>query len=283
MRTFRTLSKSGTHTMNMTAKLLFPAVAAALLCAASAQAFEAHDDGNDGKYVPEDSWMGINGGSGFSEWTAWTDTTGKPIESSFQDGSHAGTTNWGDFTLSVEGGEVVAGRDLEDAGEKVALKTGSFSVLGWLHPGDDDVFLGFAVYDAAHRELLRWGVLDDGGNRLHGMVYRSGDGDYQSLEEGEPGDGYLAYTLTWDCLTGGLQFTLSAEDAWGEFEWSGQKISVAEASSVGGVAVIAGAKEGSKATLAFDQLSVQGTEVPEPGTLGLLAAGMALLAGRRRG
>lgn len=258
--------------MKTTATILF--VGAVLLGVASARAFEAHDDGDGAPYVPAESWIGINGGTHFTEWEIRTNTTGGAYSSDFRDGSAAGGDNEGDFTLGAPEGEVVVGRDLVDGGNPVALGNGEFSAYSWFTPGSENVFLGFALYDADHGELLRWGVTEDG------VGYSCADGSYQPLDNASF-LGFYEYTLRWMADANGLQFTLSGF----ELGLDGHKIETdwnamfhVDGNSVGGIAVIA--RNGS---MSFDQLSVTGNpEVPEPGTLGLLAVGLAGLAGGRR-
>lgn len=268
--------------MKMTVPFLFLAVA---LIGTAAQAFEAYDDGEDAKYVPAESWLRINGGSGYTEWTR-IDGSAQPnaVTTDFRDGSYDGSDNWGDFTLGVSGGDVVVGRNFVDGNGTVVLGTGTFTVRGWLHSDAAVEFLGFSVLDGSNNELLRWGQGTDK-DGIDGIVYRAWNGDYILLER-DGSDGFVDFTLSWERGSTGLAFTLAGTDAWGNVfdAWSANMpISVAGAESVGGIAVVAGGgSQGAPAKMAFDQVSVTGVIVPEPGTLGLLAAGAALVAGWRR-
>ena len=247
--------------------------------------FSAQDDGNENPYIPAESWLHVNGGSGYTQWERMGgDAT--QVTTDFRDASAAGSDNWGDFTLGVKGGEAVIGRSFVGSDGTVALGTGTFSVRGWLHSETGDgVFLGFGVYDTGNNELLRWGFLDDNEKQMNGIVYKTGNGDYVLLEEGNQ-FGYLDYTLQWDNLNGGLQFTLTAKDAAGAlYAWDKlMPITVSGADAVGGISVIAsGGSQASPAEMSFDDVRVTGRIVPEPGTLGLLAVGgVGVLARRRR-
>ena len=196
----------------------------------------------------------------------------------------------GDMSLETvsEQGEVVVGRDLS-----APIVDGEVKVHSWQDLGDD--FVGFALYDAGGDELLRWGVgsandvsgvsqgsvfvysllgeayviMDDGG------VEQMGEGPALALDEAN-------YSLTWEQVAGGLAFSLSIVDGWGtERGWGFADLLASGATSVASVGVVA---SGDK-RITFDTISVSGTPVsavPEQGTLALLAAGAALLAGRRR-
>lgn len=266
--------------MKKTLPILF--LAATLFWMTSALAFEAYDDGWQSVYEPETvtSWIGLNGGTNYTPWTLVGDADRQGVTTDFEDASAAGATNDGDFTLGVKSGEAVVRRNFEDENGMVVLGTGTFTVRSWLYAKDGE-FVGFALLDAMNNELVRWGMNSEG------FVYKTADGEYQLLESGD-WNTYLDTTMEWEGLNGELALRLSGSvPGWNSQEvptdWSGTQIAVSGADSVGGIAVIAGGgTSASPAKLSFDRVNTTGIIVPEPGTLGLLAAGVVGLLARRR-
>lgn len=192
----------------------------------------------------------------------------------------AGFTSGGKMSLTMkdEEGETVVGRDMA-----VPLAEGEFSVDALLDAGDS--FRGFAVYDDG-KELIRWGIGADLALQQTGFGYSLDQGQsYTFFESDLPGGNVLdTYSMTWAQLNGGdsgLEFTLLGN------YWDGPvTVPVLGATAVSTVALFAVADTYDfNNEIVFTSVRVSGTPVravPEPGTMGLLAAGAALaVAGRR--
>ena len=253
--------------------LFFCLWAAAVFAAAAAWGgnFTAEDSSWDGVYSNEHNWVGLNGGTNFTKWEVRQGDEAN-VEDDFSDEPE----NMGDFTLSSgDGSEVGVGRDTAQA-----LTSGTLQIEVWHGTWMDD-FRGVAVYGTEKNELLRWGV------RLDGFYYSlNGGEDYSLIPDGsfKPSVS-VTYMLTWSSMDSGLQFTLDGEN----LDWSPFTVPtvVEGAQAVGGIGVlVSGTKKDSEgnelAGMAFDNVKVSGTTVPEPGTVGLLLAGAAAVAGLRR-
>jgi hypothetical protein len=145
-----------------------------------------------------------------------------------------------------------------------------------------DDFRGVAVYGTEQNELLRWGI------QLDGFYYSLDEGvSYSLIPDGrfKPYDVWLSvtYTLTWRSMDTGLQFQVEGTLIGEELDWSPFEMTniVAGARAVGGIGVLVSGAD-PEAGMGFDNLSVEGKTVPEPGTVGLLLAGAAAVAGLRR-
>ena len=247
--------------------------AAAAFAAAAAWGgdFTAEDSSWDAVYTEAETWVGLNGGTNFTKWDVRQGDAANVVDD-FSDEP----ANMGEFTLSSEdGSEVGVGRDMAQA-----LTSGTLKIDIWHGTWMDD-FRGVAVYGTEQNELLRWGV------RLDGFYYSlNGGGDYTLIPDGNfKPMASVTYMLTWNSLESGLQFTLDG----GDLDWSPFTVPtvVEGARAVGGVGVLVSGTEKDAqgkelAGMAFDNVSVTGETVPEPGTVGLLLAGAAAVAGLRR-
>lgn len=251
--------------------------AAAVFAAAAAWGanFAAEDSSWDGVYSNAETWVGLNGGANFTAWEVRQGDAANVVDD-FSDEAH----NEGDFTLSSkDGSEVGVARDTAQA-----LTSGTLQIDVWHGTWMDD-FRGVAVYGTEQNELLRWGV------RIDGFYYSlDGGSSYDLIPDGnfKPAPTVtVTYMLTWSRMDGGLQFELAGQYG-GDLDWSPFTVPtlVAGTQAVGGMGVlVSGTKkdEGKEmAGMGFDNVSVTGEAVPEPGTVGLLLAGAAAMAGLRR-
>lgn len=246
--------------------------AAALFTAATAWGdFTAEDSSWDVVYSNAETWVGLNGGTNFTAWEVRQGDEANVV-ADFSDEAH----NEGDFTLSSkDGSEVGVARDTAQA-----LTSGTLQIEVWHGTWMND-FRGVAVYGTEKNELLRWGV------RLDGYYYSlNGGDDYSLIPDGnfKPSVS-VTYMLTWSSMDSGLQFTLDG----GNLDWSPFTVPtvVEGALAVGGIGVLVSGTEkdaqgNELAGMGFDNVKVSGTTVPEPGTVGLLLAGAAAVAGLRR-
>ena len=251
---------------------------------------EAADDSRnyDGveKWIETTSGEGLNGGSGFKNAWHLQEGSASPAEQkvSQQDSFYmqAGADR-ADFSV------------VRELGTDAGLERGTFSVTGYGvvdEPGD---FAGFAVYGANGKELFSWGLSlrESELGAIDAFVYRlGGSGGYQLVNGNGSSGGYVDYTLTWAQLGGRMEFILTAGSADGAWTYIGEdefKVSLGTTERVMAIGVLlseggleSGGGDGSE--MSFDKLTVTGTEpaVPEPGVLGLLAAGAAGLAARRK-
>lgn len=239
--------------------------------------FTAGDSSEDAVYADAENWVGLNGGTNFTVWEVRRGDAANVVDD-FSDEPG----NMGEFTLaSGNGAEVGVGRDMAQA-----LTDGTFQIDVW-HGTRMDHFRGVAVYGTGQDELLRWGVEEGVG---YAFSFDGGTTYLGVLDDTTVLDWPVRYMLTWECLAGGLQFSLSGMltglPGGDQMLWSGVDLGVVSgARAVGGIGVLVsgtGDEMGGNEGMAFDHLSVTGKAVPEPGTAGLLLAGAVAVAGLRR-
>lgn len=247
----------------------------------------ASDNSGNAVYARGQDWMGLNGGEGFGAWREGSGSAAPAVRAISGDGGFRVQAN-------EQSGEMAMVRDLNT---DVGLTSGTFEVTVWGADGGADEpgdFSGFAVYGANDSELFRWGFrLADGGDEPFSTFSYSLNGgkDYTVIQPGYPAAG-VDYTLTWGVVGGRTQFTLSAQANGVEGMdpyFSGYSVSLETSERVMAIAALltesgSYAAGGNGSEMTFDNLRVTGVEpaVPEPGGLGLLAAGAAVLAGRRK-
>ena len=258
--------------------------------------FRAEDDA--GNYEANASWIGVEPGKGSGFEGGWHlgNDSASPARQSVNSTEASGAE--GSFYMQA-GADRADFSVVRELGTDVGLERGTFSVTGYGvvdEPGD---FAGFAVYGADEKELFSWGVswrmveMGGGNVAINAFVYRlGGSGEYRLVNGNGSSGGYVDYTLTWAQLGGRMEFTLTAGSAGGAWTYIGEdefKVSLGTTERVMAIGVLlseggVAAGNGDGSEMAFDKVSVTGVEpaVPEPGVLGLLAAGAAALAGRRK-
>lgn len=247
-------------------------------------------------YTGITDWAEKNGGNGFGAWQENL-SGGVAVERTVADGSFK-------MQAGEHSGEIAMVRPLETS---QGLESGEFSVTMWGAMGGADEpvdFAGFAVYgsgngDSEYSELFRWGYSHDKTTGNEGFVFSMDAGDnYTTVsDEGFPMGG-VDFILTWALVGETTQFTLSVGlpgDA--EKEESERKYYVtpftqslgtsAQVMAIAALLTESGSfsADGDGSEMEFDNLRVRGEEpmsaVPEPGVLGLLAAGAAALFRRK--
>lgn len=227
----------------------------------------AHDESTDEAY--EDGWgQSTSGGEGFGPWRQTGDSTpGHTID----DG----------FVVFYDGGY---GRSFDET-----LESGKFTATAW-HTLLNR-FSGFAIYGEGNVELLRVGYSYEQDREVsEGLQYgfffctnaESGVNAYSLLEEvsrGDVEDVPVDYEITWSTTAEGMLVDVSlTSDGEVLASMSGIQLSTALPVEAFG-ALVAGTSTSDR--FRFDNLAVYGPPVPEPGTMALLALGVAALAARR--
>ncbi len=262
--------------------------------------FSAGDDAAN--YTVGADWLGGTGGTGFED--AWHLKSGSAIPAS--DGGHhiANSGNQEDsannrFNLQSAGepeSTIVAMRDLQTT---EGLVSGTFKVTGWGQGDEPGDFVGFAVYGANESELFRWGAtINEEWDPSETFSYSTDGGrSYNVITATGYRPGGYDYTLTWALLGETMTFELRAADTGTEAYFigsaeDGYPVSIETTDRVMAIAAVLTesgdhAEGGDGTEMRFDNIIVTGHDpgitpaVPEPGTLGLLAAGLAALLGRR--
>lgn len=259
--------------------------------------FSAGDDA--GNYQVRDDWLGGTGGTGFKDAWHLGHESASPSENG---GHHIANENHGDldgnrFNLKSDGlsGTIIAMRDFQTT---EGLDSGMFKVTAWGQGDEPGDFVGFAVFGANENELFRWGAtIDEERTPSETFSYSTDAGKSYTVitASGYRPSGY-DYTLTWSLLGSTMTFELSAADTGtDDYFIDRDRFSVPVETTERVMAIAAvltessiHAEGGNGTEMRFDNISVSGHDpnptpaVPEPGVLGLLAAGAAALW-RRRG
>lgn len=227
----------------------------------------AHDESTDEAY--EETWgQSTSGGEGFGPWRQTGDSTpGHTID----DG----------FVVFYDGGY---GRSFDEA-----LESGKFTATAW-HTLLNR-FSGFALYGEGNVELFRVGYSYEQDREVsegsqYGFFFctnaESGVNAYSLLEEvarGDVEDVPVDYEITWSMTSEGMTVDVSLASE-GETLAALSGIQLGATTSVEAFGVlVAGTSTDDR--FRFDNISVYGPAIPEPGTMALLALGAAALAARR--
>ena len=227
----------------------------------------AHDESTDEAY--EETWgQSTLGGEGFGPWRQMGDST-------------PGHTIGDGFVVFYDGGY---GRSFDEA-----LASGKFTATAW-HTLLNR-FSGFAIYGEEDNELFRVGYSceqdrEESEGNQYGFFYSTnsvgGVNSYRLLDEvarGDVEDVPVDYEITWSMTSEGMTVDVSLVSE-GETLAALSGIQLGTTSSVEAFGVlVAGTSTADQ--FRFDNISVYGPAIPEPGTMALLALGAAALAARR--
>lgn len=212
--------------------------------------------------------LGDNHGTGFDVWRQVA-----PAELPSRSVSDQGFAIYAQSGVGVE----AIGRSFADG---TALESGTFKVSA-THDSSEH-FSGFAIYGAGDAEIFRWGLAtaedrESGGYATGFWYFRDGQSTLiRTIDAGEP----LAadYSISWSVLSSGMSIDLSiASSPYADT----LHLTLDTSSAVTAIAaLVAGSTQAE--TLHFDNLSVEGSIVPEPSTLALLLLGALALRPRRK-
>jgi len=251
---------------------------AALLIGGLAQtgraAIIAQDNANTGGYAPQPdhAWSGFNGGTGYNLWTPLADTAGGGtymegvgVNGRQVDGSYS-------FALYAGGGSYDISRPLTSS-----VTSGEFDILTRFDvPGTGpnlvNLRAGNNTATFGSGELLSFGIVS--GNQLS---YTDSTG-FHVLPSGEARGSVWSWDVIFNASSGA--YTLSVSNAGGGYS-SGPITGTLESTgtTVGSFAVI-NSSTGNGNNVIFDNPTF--STVPEPASIGAVAAGASVLALRRR-